>query len=77
MEIRGGKVDSLYVKTYNEVIFNLKGDLMQIYLQVRLLQTLTLLTTTNTVLQGEALARCLVICFRYFGHINLGLADHL
>lgn len=32
--------------------------------EVRLLQTLTLLSTTNTVLQGEAMARCLVICFR-------------
>ena len=33
-------------------------------LQVRLLQTLTLLTTTNGVCQGDCLARCLVICFR-------------
>ena len=31
---------------------------------MRLLQTLTLLATTNTVCQGEALARALVICFR-------------
>ena len=31
---------------------------------MRLLQTLTLLTTTNGVCQGECLARCLVICFR-------------
>jgi len=32
--------------------------------EVRLLQTLTLLTTTNSVCQGDSLARCLVICFR-------------
>ena len=33
-------------------------------LQVRLLQTLTLLVTTNSVCCGDILARCLVICFR-------------
>jgi len=32
--------------------------------EVRLLQTLTLLATTNSVCCGESLARCLVICFR-------------
>merc|ERR1719419_1971469 len=32
--------------------------------EVRLLQTLTLLATTNSVCSGESLARCLVICFR-------------
>ena len=33
-------------------------------IEVRLLQTLTLLATTNTVCSGDSLARCLVICFR-------------
>ena len=32
--------------------------------EVRLLQTLTLLVTTNSVCCGDILARCLVICFR-------------
>ena len=32
--------------------------------EVRLLQSLTLLVTTNTVCSGDVLARCLVICFR-------------
>ena len=32
--------------------------------KVRLLQSLTLLVTTNTVCSGDVLARCLVICFR-------------
>lgn len=36
-------------------------------------QTLTLLATTNSVCQGEALARCLVICFRLaFSKVPLG-----
>ena len=33
--------------------------------EVRLLQTLTLLVTTNIVCCGDILARCLVICFRF------------
>ena len=32
--------------------------------EVRLLQTLTLLVTSNNVCCGDILARCLVICFR-------------
>ena len=40
-------------------------DMIVIFLlQVRLLQSLTLLVTTNTVCSGDVLARCLVICFR-------------
>ena len=55
-------LDSKGAKYVVETMWMLMEAGLQI--EVRLLQTLTLLATTNTACSGDSLARCLVICFR-------------